>query len=109
MLVKKAARQIRCKERNGRPTSQLGRAFERAWDTSEGSNCLSEGTSNTVLMKGLLWLAVFGADLGFADGALLAELGPAADFTWLLVVLTLAQFFLEATSFEQFLEAPKSR
>lgn len=49
------------------------------------------------------------AVLGFADGALLAQLGPAACLARLLVILSLAQLFLNPAAFEQLLEAPKGQ
>ena len=43
--------------------------------------------------------------LGLTDGGELAELGAAAKFTRLFVVLALSQFFLQTAALEQFLEA----
>src|SRR5258708_4044335 len=45
--------------------------------------------------------------LGLADGALLGQLGSPTHFAWLVVMFPLAQLLLQATSLEQFLEAPQ--
>src|SRR5205085_603438 len=49
------------------------------------------------------------AGLGLADGALLAQFGPAAGLTRLLVVLALAQLLLNAAALQQFLEAAQGQ
>src|SRR5207302_4443957 len=44
--------------------------------------------------------------LGFADGALLAKLGAAADFARFFVVFALAEFLLQTAALQKFLEPP---
>ncbi len=43
--------------------------------------------------------------LGPACGLLLAQLSPAALFTWFLIVLASAKLFLHSAAFNEFLEA----
>src|SRR5579862_8455063 len=45
----------------------------------------------------------------FANGALFAQLGATAGFARLLVILAFPQLFLNATAFEQFLEAAQGQ
>jgi hypothetical protein len=61
------------------------------------------------VMNGRLRLPHRRLHAGLADGTLLAELGPAADFARLFVMFALAEFFLQATAFQKFLEPAKGR
>src|SRR5262245_41470803 len=50
-----------------------------------------------------------GRHFALADGALLAQLGAAADLARLLVMFTLAELLGKAAAFEQLLEAAQGR
>jgi hypothetical protein len=61
----------------------------------------------TRLTKSCRLRAGAGKILGLADGALLAELGSAADLARLLIVLPLAKFLLQTTAFQELFESSK--
>src|SRR5262249_5359845 len=121
--MKRTARQARCRLTNGTHFSQLGRLEEGC------GRCLRTRVAGrmeeemTVVMKGSLivglerppWpeqaqfprtvtgLRLARSCLGLADGALLAQLGPAPRLARLFVVFSLPQLFLNAAALEQLL------
>jgi hypothetical protein len=61
------------------------------------------------LLDGVGGSRLFGHEARFADGTLLPQLGTAAGFAGLFVILSLAELFLNAAAFEQLLKAPQGQ
>src|SRR5262249_29812346 len=83
-----------------RRSCQAAKHVEHASDT-EKTNVSRPVASPTRPRRGL--------QFALANGALFAQLGPAARLAGLLVVLTLAQFLLEPAALQQLLEAAQGR